>query len=40
MSEHESFGDYVNLTVNTFKEDVERGLNYMKNLMHLLEPPF
>ena len=30
MSEHEIFGDYVNLMVNTFKKDVEQGMNHMK----------
>ena len=40
MSERESFGECVNLTINTFKEDAEKGLIYMKNLMQLSEPPF
>ena len=40
MSERERFRDYVNLMVNTFKEDVEKVLNHMKNLMQLSEPPF
>ena len=40
MSERESFGECVNLTINTFKEDVEKGLIHMKNLMQLSQPPF
>ena len=40
MSERESFGDYVNLRVRTFKEDAEKGLNHMKGVMQLSEPPF
>ena len=40
VREHESYGDYVKLTVSTFKEDVERGLVHMKNLRKLSKPPF
>ena len=40
MSEQKIFEDYMNLTVNTFKEDVEKGLNHMKNLIQLSKPPF
>ena len=40
MSKRESFGECVNLTVNTFKEDAEKGLIHMKSLMQLSEPPF
>ena len=40
MTQQESFGDYVKLTVSTFKEDVERGLVHMTNLMQLSEPLF
>ena len=40
MSERESFGECVNLTVSTFKEDAEKGIIHMKNLMQLSEPPF
>ena len=34
MNEIESFEDLVRITVSTFKEDVEKGLVHMKNMMH------
>ena len=40
IGERESFRDCVNLTVNTFKEDVEKGITHMKILMQLSEPLF
>ena len=40
MSERESFRECVNLTVNTFKEDAEKGITRMKRIMQLSEPPF
>ena len=40
MSERESFGECMNLTINTFKEDVEKELIHMKRLMQLSDPPF
>ena len=40
MSERESFTEFVNLVVNTFKEDAEKWLIHMKNLMQVCEPPF
>ena len=40
MGEREIFRYCVNLTVNTFKEDAEKGVTHMKILMQLSEPPF
>ena len=40
MNERESFGECVNLTVSTFKEEVEKGLIHMKSLMQLSDLPF
>ena len=40
MGERESFGDCVNIMVNTFKEDVEKDLIHMKILMQISKTPF
>ena len=40
MNERERFGECVNLMVNTFKEDVGKGIIHMENLMQLSKPPF
>ena len=40
MRERESFGDLVKITVNTFKEDAEKILVNMRELMQLSELPF
>ena len=38
--ERESFGEWLNLTIITFKEDFEQILVHMKDIMQLSEPPF
>ena len=40
MREREIFGDLVKLTVNTFKEDVERILVHMIDIIQLSKSPF
>ena len=40
MSERESFGDYMKLTVSTFKEEAEGALVHTMDFMPLSEPPF
>ena len=40
MRERESFGDLVKIIVSTFKEDAEKILVHMRDLMQLTKPPF
>ena len=40
MRERERFGEYVNLIVSTFKEDIKQGLVHVTDLMHLSKIPF
>ena len=40
MRERESFGDLVKITISTFKEDADKSLVHMRDLMQLSEFPF
>ena len=40
MRENDIFGDYMKLTVSTFKEDDEWVLVHMTCILHLSKPPF
>ena len=40
MREREIFGDMVKLTVNMFKEGVDRNLAHKIDVIHLSESPF
>ena len=40
MRERESFGNLVKIIISTFKEDAEKILVHMRDLIQLLEPLF